>query len=69
LRLSVGLASVGRQDRSADPLCVRLDGMLSELADAVAGCADLRDVGVVSDAERTERIARLEQLKAAGAAP
>lgn len=67
--MSVALASVGRQDRSADPLCTRLDGMLAELTDAVAGCADLRDAGVVSDAERIERIGRLEQLKAAAAAP
>jgi Domain of unknown function (DUF222) len=48
-----------------DPLCARLDGMLAELAEAVAGCADLRDVGEVSDAARIDRIARLEQLKAA----
>jgi hypothetical protein len=42
--------------------------MLVELAEAVAGCADLRDVGELSDAARIERIARLEQLKAAAAA-
>ncbi|HZA32691.1 MAG TPA: DUF222 domain-containing protein, partial [Propionibacteriaceae bacterium] len=50
------------------PLCAQLDGMLSELAAAVAACADLRDVGVVSDAKRIDRIARLEKLKAAAAA-
>ena len=42
--------------------------MLSELAAAVAACADLRDVGVVSDGERIDRIARLEKLKAAAGA-
>ena len=56
-----------RQDRSADPLGARLDAMLSELADAVAVCAELRDVGEVSDGERIDRIARLERLKAAAA--
>ncbi|HWH99862.1 MAG TPA: hypothetical protein VNT27_05990, partial [Propionibacteriaceae bacterium] len=66
--MSVGVASVDRQDRSADPLCARLDGMLSELAAAVAECAGLQDVGEVSDAERIDRIARLERLKAAAAA-
>jgi hypothetical protein len=66
--MSVGLALVDRPDRSADPLCVRLDKMLAELAEAVAACAQLRDVGAVSDAERIDRIARLEQLKAAAAA-
>ena len=60
--MSVGVASL------VDPLCVRLDGMLAELAEAVAGCAGLRNVGELSDAARIERIARLEQLKAAAAA-
>jgi hypothetical protein len=46
--MSVALASVDRQDRLADRLCARLDGMLAELAEAVAGCAELRDVGGVS---------------------
>src|SRR5215203_7218454 len=41
--------------------------MLAELAEAVA-CGELRDVGGVSDAQRIDRIARLEQLKAAVAA-
>src|SRR5215213_456887 len=41
--------------------------MLSELADAVAVCTELRDVGEVSDGERIDRIARLERLKAAAA--
>jgi Domain of unknown function (DUF222) len=65
--MSTGVAVVDRQDRSADPLCARLDAMLSELANAVAVCAELRDVGEVSDAERIDRIARLERLKAAAA--
>jgi Domain of unknown function (DUF222) len=65
--MSAGVAVVDRQDRSADPLCARLDAMLSELANAVAVCAELRDVGEVSDAERIDRIARLERLKAAAA--
>src|SRR5215207_1673543 len=63
--MSVALVSGGRRDRLVDPLCARLDGMLAELAAAVAGCAELRDVGEVSDGERIDRIARLEQLKAA----
>src|SRR5215204_5959186 len=66
--MSVALVSGDRQDRLVDPLCARLDGMLSELAEAVAGCAELRDVGEVSDGERIDRVARLEQLKAAVAA-
>src|SRR5215211_1849091 len=65
--MSAGVAVMDRQDRSADPLCARLDAMLSELADAVAVCAELRDVGEVSDGERIDRIARLEKLKAAAA--
>ena len=67
LGMSVGVASAPVMASPVDPLCVRLDGMLAELAQAVAGCADLRDVGEVSDAARIERIARLEQLKAAAA--
>src|SRR5918994_4603070 len=63
--MSAALASVDQQDCLADPLCAQLDGMLSELAAAVAACADLRDVGVGSDGERIDRIARLEKLKAA----
>src|SRR5829696_672789 len=63
--MSVALVSGDRQDRLADPLCARLDGMLAELAAAVAGCAELRDVGEVTDRERIDRIGRLEQLKAA----
>ena len=51
-----------------DSLCDRLDGMLVELAEAVAGCVELRDVRGVTDRERIDRIARLEQLKAAAAA-
>src|ERR671913_2238964 len=66
--MSAALALVDQQDCLADPLCAQLDGMLSELAAAVAACADLRDVGVVSDGERIDRIARLEKLKAAAAA-
>ena len=66
--MSAALASVDQQDCLADPLCAQLDGMLSELAAAVAACADLRDVGVVSDGERIDRIARLEKLKAAAGA-
>ena len=66
--MAVALVSGDRQDRLVDPLCARLDGMLAELAEAVAGCAELRDVGEVSDGERIDRIARLEQLKAAVAA-
>ena len=42
--------------------------MLAELADGVAACAELCDVGEVSDAVRVDRIARLERLKAAAAA-
>ena len=42
--------------------------MLSELAEAVAACVELRDLGEASDAVRVDRIARLEQLKAAAAA-
>jgi hypothetical protein len=63
--MSVALVSGDRQDRLADPLCARLDGMLAELAEAVA---ELRDVGEVTDGERIDRIGRLEQLKAAVAA-
>src|SRR5829696_6341671 len=66
--MSVALVSGDRQDRLADPLCARLDGMLAELAEAVAGCAERRDVAEVSDGERIDRIGRLEQLKAAVAA-
>jgi hypothetical protein len=65
--MSAGVAVMDRQDRSADPLCARLDAMLSELAGAVAVCAELREVGEVSDGERIDRIARLEKLKAAAA--
>src|SRR5829696_138618 len=65
--MSVVVAVMDRQDRSANPLCARLDAMLSELADAVAVCTELRDVGEVSDRERIDRIARLESLKAAAA--
>ena len=42
-----------------DSLCDRLDGMLVELAEAVAGCVELRDVRGVTDRERIDRIARL----------
>src|SRR5918995_5780966 len=66
--MSVALASAPEISPLMDPLCAQLDGMLSELAAAVAACADLRDVGVVSDAKRIDRIARLEKLKAAAAA-
>jgi hypothetical protein len=66
--MSVALASAPVLASPIDPLCVRLDAMLSELADAVAVCAGLRDVGEVSDAERIDRISRLEQLKAAAGA-
>ena len=65
--MSAGVTVVDRHDRLADPLCARLDAMLSEWANAVAVCAELRDVGEVSDAERIDRIARLERLKAAAA--
>src|SRR5215213_1403029 len=63
--MSVGGASGREIAVPVDSLCVRLDGMLSVLAEAVAGCADLRNVGGVSDAARIDRITRLEQLKAA----
>src|SRR5829696_240057 len=64
--MSVGLASAPEMIAPPlDPLCARLDGMLAELAAAVAGCAELRDVGEVTDGERIDRIGRLEQLKAA----
>src|SRR5215211_4601624 len=66
--MSVGVASVPEIAVPVDPLRDRLDGMLSVLAEAVAGCADLRNVGGVSDAARIDRITRLEQLKAAAAA-
>ena len=67
--MSVGLAVAPEIASSpVDPLCVRLDKMLAELAEAVAACAQLRDAGAVSDAERIDRIARLERLKAAAAA-
>jgi hypothetical protein len=66
--MSVALASAPVMASPMDPLCVRLDGMLAELAEAVAGRADLRDVGELNDAARIERISRLEQLKAAAAA-
>jgi len=65
--MSVGVASVPEIAVPVDPLRDRLDGMLSVLAEAVAGCADLRNVGGVSDAARIDRITRLEQLKAAAA--
>jgi hypothetical protein len=42
--------------------------MLAELAAGVSACADRRSVGEVSDGVRVDRIARLEQLKAAVAA-
>src|SRR5215210_6357461 len=63
--MSVGVASVPEIAVPVDPLRDRLDGMLSVLAEAVAGCADLRNVGGVSDAARIDRITQLEQLKAA----
>src|SRR5215203_2369745 len=66
--MSVGVASVPEIASPVDSLCVRLDGMLLELAEAVAGCVELRDVRGVTDRERIDRIARLEQLKAAAAA-
>src|SRR5829696_2224001 len=66
--MSVGVASVPEIASPVDSLCDRLDGMLSQLAQAVARCADLRDVSEVSDAARIDRITRLEQLKAAAAA-
>jgi hypothetical protein len=66
--MSVALASAPVMASPMDPLCVRLDGMLAELAEAVAGRADLRDVGELNDVARIERISRLEQLKAAAAA-
>src|SRR5215218_4572671 len=66
--MSVGVASVPEIALPVDSLCDRLDGMLLELAEAVAGCVELRDVGGVSDGARIDRIARLEQLKAAAAA-
>src|SRR5215208_6901481 len=66
--MSVGVAAVPEIAVPVDPLRDRLDGMLSVLAEAVAGCADLRNVGGVSDAARIDRITRLEQLKAAAAA-
>src|SRR5215207_7238707 len=66
--MSVGVASVPEIASPVDSLCVRLDGMLLELAEAVAGCVELRDVGEVTDAARIDRITRLEQLKAAAAA-
>src|SRR5215204_3402963 len=67
--MSVGLASAPEMIAPPlDPLCARLDGMLAALAEAVAGCAELRDVAEVTDRERIDRIARLEQLKAAVAA-
>src|SRR5215212_5284816 len=66
--MSVGLASAPVMASPVDPLSVRLEGMLAELAEAVAGCVDAQDVGEVSDAARIERISRLEQLKGAAAA-
>src|SRR5215204_4081129 len=66
--MSVGVASVPEIASPVDSLSDRLDGMLSELAEAVAGCVELRDVGEVTDRERIDRITRLEQLKAAAAA-
>jgi hypothetical protein len=66
--MSVALASAPVMASPMDPLCVRLDGMLAELAEAVAGRADLRDVGELNDVARIERISRLEQLKTAAAA-
>jgi hypothetical protein len=66
--MSVGVASVPEIASPVDSLCDRLDGMLSELAEAVAGCVELRDVRGVSDAARIDRLTRLEQLKAAAAA-
>src|SRR5215204_3315260 len=67
--MSVGLASAPEMIAPPlDPLCARLDGMLAELAEAVAGGAELRDVAEATDRERIDRIARLEQLKAAVAA-
>jgi hypothetical protein len=38
-----------RQDRSADPLCARLDAMLSELADAVAVCGSCTRDQIMAD--------------------
>jgi hypothetical protein len=65
--MSVALVSAPEVASPVDPLCARLDAMLSELAEAVMACAGLRDVGEVSDGERIDRIARLERLKAAAA--
>ena len=47
---------------SPDPMVARLDEVLAELAAAVADCTP------VADAARIDRIARLEQLRAATAA-
>src|SRR5215204_5424913 len=66
--MSVGVASVPEIALPVDSLCDRLDGMLVELAEAVAGCVELRDVRGVTDRERIDRFTRLEQLKAAAAA-
>jgi len=63
--MSVGVASVPEIALPVDSLCDRLDGMLVELAEAVAGCVELRDVRGVTDRERIDRFTRLEQLKAA----
>jgi hypothetical protein len=45
---------------AADPLSGWLEEVLTGLADGIEACADLRDVGAVSDAVRIDRIARLE---------
>ena len=62
------MVSVPVADLIADPLTGWLDRVLAGLADGVAECANLPDVGEVSDAVRIDRIARLEKLKAAAAA-
>ena len=62
VRSVCGMSAVQAEPPSTDALVVRLDEMLAELADAVAGHSP------ASDAARIDRIARLEKLRAVTAA-
>ena len=55
-------------DLVVDPQTGWFDDVLACLAAGVGECASLGDAGVVSDAVRIDRIARLEKIKAAAAA-
>ena len=57
-----GMSAVQAEPPSTDALVVRLDEMLADLADAVA------DHSPASDADRIDRLASLEKLRAATAA-